>query len=108
MNLLVLRRSLSAVRCARWLCRLILSSQGVLENNDVPAFWSSPFYVTLLQMKRMRPIVYGLSVLLAASLSQTQVNSQNASQTSSSVLVDRGKIRFYNTKIIQGEETYQI
>jgi imidazolonepropionase-like amidohydrolase len=59
-------------------------------------------------MKRTNPIVISLSFLLATSLAQTQVNSQNASQTSSSVLVDSGKIRFYETKQIRGEETYQI
>ena len=59
-------------------------------------------------MKRTNPIVISLSLLLATGLAQTQVNSQNASQTSSSVLVDSGKIRFYETKQIRGEETYQI
>lgn len=57
-------------------------------------------------MKRATPIV--ISLLLATALPQTQVNSQNVSQMSSSVLVDSGKIRFYETKQIRGEETYQI
>ena len=59
-------------------------------------------------MKRTNPIVISLSLLLATGLAQTQANSQNASRTSSSVLVDSGKIRFYETKQIRGEETYQI
>src|SRR5262245_28901853 len=59
-------------------------------------------------MKRATPIVIALWLLLPAGLAQTQVNSQNASETSSGVLLDSGKIRFYETKQIRGEETYQI
>src|SRR5215831_1101659 len=59
-------------------------------------------------MKRTNFFVIPLSFLLAAGLAQTQVRSQNASQTSSSVFIDSGKIRFYETKQIRGEETYQI
>src|SRR5262245_28152772 len=59
-------------------------------------------------MKRATPIVIALFLLLAAGLAQTQVRSQNARPTSGGVLVDSGKIRFYETKQIRGEETYQI
>lgn len=41
----------------------------------------------------------GLFLLFAASLAQAQAGS---------VLIDSGKIRFYETKQIRGEETYQI
>jgi imidazolonepropionase-like amidohydrolase len=56
-------------------------------------------------MNPTKSILLGLSLLFAASLAQTKVNSQNANQ---SVVIDSGKIRFYETKQIRGEETYQI
>jgi imidazolonepropionase-like amidohydrolase len=59
-------------------------------------------------MKPTNLISFGLSFLLAVGLAQTQVNSQNTNKTSSGVLLDSGKIRFYETKQIRGEETYQI
>src|SRR5215204_6009855 len=59
-------------------------------------------------MNHTKSILLGLSLLFAASLAQTQVNSQDANQTSSGVLIDSGKIRFYETKQIRGEENYQI
>jgi imidazolonepropionase-like amidohydrolase len=59
-------------------------------------------------MNHTKTILVGLSLLVAASLAQTKVNSQNAPQTSNGVLIDSGKIRFYETHQIRGEETYQI
>jgi imidazolonepropionase-like amidohydrolase len=57
-------------------------------------------------MKHTKSIILGLSLLLAVALTQTQVNSQN--QTTSDVVIETGKIRFYETHEIRGEETYQI
>src|ERR1041384_1416296 len=51
-------------------------------------------------MSHTKSILATLSLLFAASLVQAQ--------NTSSVLVDSGKIRFYETKQIRGEETYQI
>jgi len=51
-------------------------------------------------MSHTKSILAALSLLFAASFAQAQ--------NTSSVLVDSGKIRFYETKQIRGEETYQI
>lgn len=53
-----------------------------------------------------RLIVLGVSVLSLTS--HARVNAQTANQTSTTVLTESGKIRFYETKQIRGEETYQI
>ena len=58
-------------------------------------------------MKRPKPIVFVLLLVLAAGVANAQVNSQNTSQTSSSS-TESGKFRFYETKQARGEETYQI
>src|SRR5687768_15940317 len=50
-------------------------------------------------MSHTKSILAGLALLLAATLAQAQADS---------VLIDSGKIRFYETKQIRGEETYQI
>jgi hypothetical protein len=50
-------------------------------------------------MSQTKSIFAGLALLFAATLAQAQADS---------VLVDSGKIRFYETKQIRGEETYQI
>lgn len=51
-------------------------------------------------MSHTKSILAALLLLFAASFAQAQ--------NTSSVLVDSGKIRFYETKQIRGEETYQI
>ena len=50
-------------------------------------------------MSHTKSILAGLALLFAATLAQAQADS---------VLIDSGKIRFYETKQIRGEETYQI
>ena len=57
-------------------------------------------------MNQTKSILVSLSLLVAASLTQTVVNSQSEKSTSSSV--ESGKIRFYETHEIRGEENYQI
>src|SRR5262245_20706818 len=49
-------------------------------------------------MRRLKFIAFAVPLIFAASLTHAQVNSQNES----------GKFRFYETKQIRGEETYQI
>ena len=56
-------------------------------------------------MKRPKLIVFGLSLLLAAGLVHPQVDPQ---KTSHGGLTEQGKFRFYETKQIRGEKTYQI
>src|ERR1041385_9080116 len=51
-------------------------------------------------MSHTKSILAAVSLLFAASFAQAQ--------NTSSVLVDSGKFRFYETKQIRGEETYQI
>ena len=58
-------------------------------------------------MKLTKPIIFVLSVLSVVGLPQTQVNGQTAGQAASNV-TESGKIRFYETKQIMGEENYQI
>ena len=50
-------------------------------------------------MSHTKSILAGLALLFASTLAQAQADS---------VLIDSGKIRFYETKQIRGEETYQI
>jgi hypothetical protein len=50
-------------------------------------------------MSHTKSILAGLALLFAASLAQAQAGS---------VSIESGKIRFYETKQIRGEETYQI
>ena len=57
-------------------------------------------------MNQTKSMLVSLSLLVAASLTQTVVNSQSEKPTSSSV--ESGKIRFYETHEIRGEENYQI
>jgi imidazolonepropionase-like amidohydrolase len=51
-------------------------------------------------MSHTKSILVGLSLLFAASVTQAQ--------TANNVLIDSGKIRFYETHQIRGEENYQI
>ncbi|HKN83978.1 MAG TPA: amidohydrolase family protein [Pyrinomonadaceae bacterium] len=57
-------------------------------------------------MKRYECIVIVSSLVIAANL--TRANFQNTPQPSSTAEIESGKIRFYETKQIRGEETYQI
>src|SRR2546423_6936237 len=57
-------------------------------------------------MNRYECILIGLSLVIAANL--THANFRNAPHPSSAGLIESGKIRFYETKQIRGEETYQI
>jgi imidazolonepropionase-like amidohydrolase len=53
----------------------------------------------VINMSHAKSTLAGLLLLFAASLAQAQAGS---------VLIESGKIRFYETKQIRGEETYQI
>ena len=53
----------------------------------------------VINMSHAKSILAGLLLLFAASLAQAQAGT---------VLIESGKIRFYETKQIRGEETYQI
>jgi imidazolonepropionase-like amidohydrolase len=53
----------------------------------------------VINMSHAKSILAGLLLLFAVSLAQAQAGT---------VLIESGKIRFYETKQIRGEETYQI
>jgi imidazolonepropionase-like amidohydrolase len=53
----------------------------------------------VINMSHAKSILAGLLLLFSASLAQAQAGT---------VLIESGKIRFYETKQIRGEETYQI
>ena len=57
-------------------------------------------------MNQTKSMLVSLSLLVAASLTQTVVNSQSEKPMSSGV--ESGKIRFYETHEIRGEENYLI
>src|ERR1051325_5335701 len=59
-------------------------------------------------MKRTKPILILLSILVSTIFAQTHVNSQNQTSGSTGILIDSGKIQFYETKQLRGEETYLI
>ncbi len=56
-------------------------------------------------MRPLKFLVLALPLIFAASLVQSQTNLQN---TSGTTVIESGKIRFYETHQIRGEETYQI
>ena len=59
-------------------------------------------------MRRPAFIALVLATLLAVTLAHPQVQSQNASGPANGVPIENGRIRFYETKQIRGEETYNI